>query len=103
MSASSIAIALASEMLPLEDARARNKSGKPRAPPRPYKKITSEVLASRIQRLSLRIEKAKKQHEATRFLLTKYAHERFFREREAVELQDHALPPVIASLPDDDK
>ena len=101
----SASIALASEIIPpaVEEKRPRGKSGKPRAPPRPYKKITSEVLASRIQRLTLRIDKAKKQHEATRLLLTKYAHERFFREREAIELHDHAAPPVIAPLPDDAK
>jgi hypothetical protein len=100
----SIAVALAPEVLPpADDKRARSRPGKPRPPPRPYKKITAEILAARIQRLTQRLDRAKKQHESTRLLLTKYAHERFFREREAIEVQDHALPPVIAPLNDDEK
>jgi hypothetical protein len=95
-----IAVSLAPEMEPPAK-RPRSKStGKGRPPPRPYRKITSEVLASRIQRLTVRIDKAKKQHEATRLLLTKYAHERFYRERDVVaEAPDpQQQPPAIAAL-----
>jgi hypothetical protein len=74
-------------------------SGRSRGPPRPYRRIAEEVLAARIVRLTTRIERVKKQHESTRILLTKYAHERFFRDHEAVSApQPRELPTPVLPL-----
>lgn len=93
-----IAVSLAPEMEPPAKRPGASRPARA-ARPRPYRKITSEVLASRIQRLTVRIDKAKKQHEATRLLLTKYAHERFYRERDVVaEAPDPQQQPPRSPL-----
>jgi len=60
--------------------------------PRPYRSLQADVLAVRITKLTTRLEKAKKQHETTRQLLTKYAHESFYRDKEALEATQPAPP-----------
>jgi hypothetical protein len=94
-----LAVALAAEIEIAASGR-KKRASKPRPPPRPYKTLTTEVLAFRINRLTARLDKAKRQHETTRSLLTKYAHERFFRERETIELAAAAPepPPTIEAL-----
>lgn len=70
--------------------------------PRPYRSLPAEVLASRTARLTTRLEKAKKQHESTRLLLTKYAHESFYRDKEALEAAQTAPnPPTLPELRDE--
>lgn len=103
---SEIAAAIAPEIMPPVPAR-KPRSKRPldtprkkRGPPRPYRKIAEDVLAKRIERLSKRIDRVKKQHESTRTLLTKYVHEKYYREKEAIE--DDAppnAPPAIDPLP----
>lgn len=63
----------------------RNPSAKKRGPARPYKKIPDETLSARIKRLTERMERAKKQHETARALVTKYSHERLYRDKDAIE------------------
>jgi hypothetical protein len=55
-----------------------------RGPPRPYRRLPEETLAVRIKKLTDRMEKARKQHEDSRLILTKYSHERTYRLREAL-------------------
>ncbi len=55
-----------------------------RGPPRPYRRLPEETLGTRIKKLTERMEKARKQHEDTRLILTKYSHERTYRLREAL-------------------
>jgi hypothetical protein len=83
-------------------ARAPSTPGVPRkkGASRPYRKISAEVLAERITKLTTRLQKAKKQHESTRVLLTKYSHERFYRDREAIESAAEEAPPAPAALDD---
>jgi ribosomal protein S15P/S13E len=100
---SEVAVAIVPEIQPPPAGRKPSKkraaSGQPPRPPaRPYRKIDAEVLASRIARLTTRIEKTKRQHESTRVLLTKYAHEKFYREKEAIEEQNQPPLPSIAPL-----
>ena len=89
-----LSVAIASEINPPpEPKRAkkpRNPSAPKRGPARPYRKITDETLAQRIERLSKRIERSKKQHEAARGLLTKYSHERMYRDKEAIQSAEPA-------------
>jgi hypothetical protein len=98
---SEITAAIATEINPPPVAKAPKRprhSGKPagkRGPPRPYRRIAEEVLAARIVRLTKRIERVRRQHESTRILLTKYAHERFYRDHEAVSA------PFPRDLPED--
>jgi hypothetical protein len=68
--------------------------------PRPYRSLQADVLAGRITKLTTRLEKAKKQHETTRQLLTKYAHESFYRDKEALEATQPA-PPGPPALQND--
>ena len=63
----------------------RNPNAKKRGPARPYRKISDETLTGRIKRLTDRIERAKKQHESARSLITKYSHERLYRDKDAIE------------------
>ena len=86
---SEIAVAMAPELEPPAKRPRKTKlkpGATPRAPARPYRALPDEVLTSRTARLTARLEKAKKQHETTRLLLTKYAHERFYREKDAIQL-----------------
>lgn len=75
----------------------RNKNAPPRVKhhgiSRPYRSLPADVLAVRTAKLTTRLEKAKKQHESTRLLLTKYAHESFYRDKEALEAAQQAEPP----------
>jgi ribosomal protein S15P/S13E len=64
--------------------------------PRPYRTLQADVLTVRISKLTTRLEKAKKQHETTRQLLTKYAHESYYREKEVL---DAAQPDVALHCP----
>ena len=83
----------------------RNKNAPPRAKmgiSRPYRTLPAEVLAVRTSKLTTRLEKAKRQHEATRLLLTKYAHESFYRDKEALEAtQAEPVPPGPPALRDE--
>lgn len=71
-------------------------TGRKRGPARPYRKVVAEVLHTRIERLTKRIERLRRQHEGTRTLLTKYAHEKYYREREAIAQQE---APEAEALP----
>ena len=106
---SDIAAAIAPEIVPPAPTRKprvkRNNADptirKKRGPPRPYRKIPENVLTKRIERLTKRMERVKRQHESTRVLLTKYAHEKFYREKEilAQDEDDKVQPPTIEQLP----
>jgi len=68
---------------------------------RPYRSLPADVLSIRVAKLTTRLEKVKKQHETTRLLLTKYAHESFYRDKEALEsAQEQPQPPELPTLPD---
>lgn len=86
---SEITVAIASEINPppepKKSKKARPSSGKKRGPARPYRKITDDILAQRIKRLSERLERSKKQHDSARALLTKYSHERLYRDKDAIQ------------------
>ncbi len=75
----------------------------PRGPARPYRSLPEEALSARTAKLTVRLEKAKKQHETTRVILTKYAHERFYREKDAILNTAPAEPAPAGppALPDD--
>jgi hypothetical protein len=62
----------------------RPEEQKQRKPARPHRKLAKEILDQRITKLTKRLERFKSQHEATRITLTRYAHERFYREEEAI-------------------
>jgi hypothetical protein len=96
---SEIAACLVSEIEPPPEGKQRkkqppqNKMVPKRGPPRPYRKIPEEVLTTRLKRLTDRIDKIKKQHESTRVLLTRYSHERYYRDKEAIKnAQEDVLP-----------
>lgn len=95
---SEIAVAMTTALEPPIQKLRKTKSPRPqRGPARPYRSLTEEVLASRTSKLTTRLEKAKKQHETTRVILTKYAHERFYRERDAI--QNAAAEPAPTGPP----
>jgi hypothetical protein len=107
---SEIAVAMTTEIEPPPEGKKSRKPRKKTAGPprikhgvvRPYRSLQADVLANRIAKLTTRLEKAKKQHEATRHLLTKYAHERFYRDKEALEAaQPDLAPPGPPSLQND--
>jgi hypothetical protein len=92
-----IAVAMATEIEPPVQPKSRNKAFPPgtlrkKGAPRPYRRVSEEVLATRIEKLTERLERAKKQHEAARLMLTKYAHERFYREKDAIQNPVVELP-----------
>jgi hypothetical protein len=99
------AVAMVTAIDPPQPPKSRNKALpagtlRKKGAPRPYRKVVEDVLASRIAKLSERLEKAKKQHESARVLLTKYAHERFYRERDAIvqagpTVEPPAGPPAL--------
>lgn len=106
---SDLTTALAPELMPPPPKRKprakrlAGESAKKRGPPRPYRKVTDDVLCKRTERLTKRMERVKRQHESTRTLLTKYAHERFYRDKEALAQGADAKedPPTIPPLPSD--
>jgi hypothetical protein len=69
-----------------------------RGPPRPHRRIPEDVLNLRIKKLTERMEKARKQHEDARGILTKYSHERTYRLRESLLNTPADQEPV--SLPE---
>ena len=94
-----IAASIVSEIEPPPEGKKRkknppmNKMVPKRGPARPYRKIPEDVLSARLKRLTDRIDKIKKQHESVRVLLTKYSHERFYRDKDAIKnAQEDALP-----------
>lgn len=94
---SEIAVAMAPELEPppKRPRKTKVKPGTtPRPPARPYRALPDDVLTSRTTRLTARLEKAKKQHETTRLLLTKYAHERFYREKDAIQQAETETAPA---------
>jgi hypothetical protein len=94
---SAVTSAIASELIPPAEPSIKQSAkdrSKKRGPARPYRKLNEEVLSARILRLTTRIERVKRQHESTRILLTKYAHERFYRDKEALEAADSSQPPI---------
>lgn len=107
-----VAVAIGTEIDPPVQPKSRNSRLLPgtlrkKCLPRPYRKITPEVLAERITKLTTRLQKAKKQHETSRVLLTKYSHERFYRDREAIEAAGAAPageegPAALPALPADE-
>ncbi len=74
-----------------------------RGPARPYRSLPEDVLAARTAKLTTRLEKAKKQHDSSRVLLTKYAHERFYREKDAIQNANavEPAPPGPPALSDE--
>ena len=91
-----IAVALATAIEPPAPKRSKGKR-KPatalrRGPARPYKKLAQELLQTRIKRLSERLDRVRRQHESTRLQLTKYAHEEFYRERDAIQSAQQETP-----------
>ena len=77
---------------------------KKKGPPRPYKRVEGEVLDSRIEKMTKRIERLKQQHENVRKLLTKYSHEKTYRLRDALSEQPEKLAPLpeFPSIPPDE-
>jgi hypothetical protein len=85
-----VAVAIGTAIDPPVQPKSRNSRLLPgtlrkKGAPRPYRKIAPEVLVERIAKLTTRLQRAKKQHETARLLLTKYSHESFYREKEAIE------------------
>lgn len=85
-----VAVAIGTEIDPPVQPKSRNSRLLPgtlrkKGAARPYRKIAPEVLVERITKLTVRLQRAKKQHETARVLLTKYSHEQFYREKEAIE------------------
>ena len=101
---STLEVAMATEIDPPVHPKCRSKSKPPgtlrkTGAPRPYRKITEDVLATRITKLTERLERSKKQHENTRLLLTRYAHERFYREKDAIQSGNaESAPPGVPPL-----
>jgi hypothetical protein len=108
---SEIAVAMTTEIEPPPEGKKprkprKNSNGQPvrtrTGISRPYKTLQADVLAVRISKLTTRLEKAKKQHETTRKLLTKYAHESFYRDKEVLEsAQTDVVPDGPPSLRND--
>lgn len=105
---SDIVSALAPEVLPPPPLEKKKRvkrladAGQPRkkrGPPRPYRKIDDATLIKRTERLTKRIERVKKQHESTRTLLTKYVHEKFYRDKELLHEDGDMQLPSIDALP----
>jgi t-SNARE complex subunit (syntaxin) len=99
-----MAIAITAEIDPPQR-KARKNSGKGpqgeqkhRKPARPHRKLAQEILDQRITKLTKRLERFKSQHEATRVTLTRYAHERFYREKEAIQNAQSEAPPTLEAL-----
>lgn len=94
-----IAVAMATAIEPPEPpkSKAKRKPTHPlrRGPARPYRKLAQDLLQTRIKRLTERLERVKRQHESTRLQLTKYAHEQFYRERDAIQnaRPEESAPP----------
>lgn len=96
-----IAVAMATAIEPPQPPMSKGKKRKAptvlrRGPARPYRKLSPELLESRTKRLSERLERVKRQHESTRLQLTKYAHEQFYRERDAIQnarQEEEPAPP----------
>ena len=89
---------------PPQPPKSKNKAFPPgtlrkKGAPRPYRKVAEDVLASRISKLTERLDKAKKQHESARVLLTKYAHERFYREQDAIVQAGPSVEPPAGPPP----
>jgi hypothetical protein len=99
-----MAIAITAEIDPPQR-KARRNSGKgrpeeqkQRKPARPHRKLPKETLDLRITKLTKRLERFKSQHETTRITLTRYAHERFYREKEAIQNAQSEAPPTLEAL-----
>jgi len=92
-----IAVAIAPEVVPTGEKKKKTRSapGTKRPPARPYKKISKDVLETRIAKLTARVQKTKRQHESAQTLLTKYAQESFYREKDV--LQAEPAPEASAS------
>lgn len=125
-------IGITAELPPPEEPKRKDKKWRPhprkgaltkRGPPRPYRRISEEVLATRIQKLTTRMERAKKQvkrspsahtrgfrtqsdapppptptleqHESSRQLLTKYSHEKTYRLRESLQTAEDGTQPNL--------
>jgi hypothetical protein len=103
-----IAVAINTEIDPPKQKQTKGKrnpkSGavekKLRNPPRPHRRLEDDVLAQRIAKLTERLNRTRKQHENTRLLLTKYAHERYFREKDALQAARPEDLPVIEAIPE---
>lgn len=93
MSTTDIAVAIAPEVA-IPKKKNRTASGSKRPPSRPYKKISKEVLETRIAKLTTRVQKTKRQHDSAQALLAKYAQESFYREKEV--LQDEPAADAAA-------
>jgi hypothetical protein len=101
---SEIAVAITTEIEPLSPKRPKRGVHRKKGVARPYRRVPEDVLAVRIDRLTERLERVRKQHESTRTLLTKYAHERHYREKDAIAKSAadilSAPPPLeIPNLP----
>lgn len=65
----------------------RSSTGSKRPPARPYRKISKETLDSRMAKLTTRVQKAKRQHDAAQALLAKYSQESYYREKDQMQQQ----------------
>ena len=81
---SEIAVAIKTEIEPMSPKAPKRGGIRKKGVARPYRRVPEDVLACRINRLTERLERVRKQHECTRTLLTKYAHERHYREKDAI-------------------
>lgn len=109
-------VGITAELPPPTEPKRKDKKWRPhprpkaltkRGPPRPHRRLPEETLASRIQKLTARMERARQQvglpcfffcsvapivpdcvvvwqHEDARVLLTRYSHEKTYRLREAL-------------------
>ena len=81
------------EQAPAEQAPPAKKRGAPgkkrvpgskRPPARPHRKVPEDTLLSRIAKLTARVERTRRQHDAAQILLTKYAREKGYRDEDAI-------------------
>ncbi len=112
--AADLAALSSTELPPPQEPKRKDKKWRPhprkgaltrRGPPRPYRRVPEEVLHTRIQKLTTRMERAKGQHESARALLTKYSHEKTYRLREALAAQEEQppmpeFPSIQSTIPD---
>lgn len=63
----------------------RRVPGSKRPPARPHRKVPQETLLSRIAKLTARVDRTRRQHDAAQILLTKYSKEKVYREEDAIK------------------
>ncbi len=75
-----------------------------RGPPRPHKRLEDDVIASRIQKLTVRMDKAKAQHDEAKAFLLRYTYEQNWRLENLLKkgelLRDDLVLPAPAAIPE---